>query len=183
MKKILFFTLSIALTALTLTSCKKSGNDDDGDNGYYIKGKKDGTSFTYSANAMAKITDFSSTAGMISLAFTANAQPNAASLEGLSLSINFQNGKSPAVGTYTEDYSGTDYITAGVYNPGSATIVWGAGIHYPTAKALKINILTRSDTEMTGTFEGAFYKQDVSVPAVYDEYMLFTEGEFKLPIK
>ncbi len=36
---------------------------------------------------------------------------------------------------------------------------------------------------MTGTFEGAFYKQDLNAGSVSTEYFLFTEGEFKLLIK
>jgi hypothetical protein len=179
MKRIIYSTLCIALMFLTLTGCKK-GNDDRGS--YYIKGKKDGTAFTYSEIPMVIVTNFGSGTG-IGLSFTANAQPNAANLEGLGFTINFSAGITPAVGTYTEDNPGMDYVAAGVYNPGSTTIVWGAGIHYPTAKPLKITILTMTSTEMTGTFEGAFYKQDVSVPAIYDDYMLFTEGEFKLPVQ
>lgn len=180
MKRIIYSTLFIALSVLTFTSCKKSNSEDRG--GYYIRGKKDGTAFTYSANAMAMITDFGGGTG-VSLSLFANAQPNAASLEGLGMSINFSAGHSPAVGVYTEDHAGTDYVAAGVYNPNSTTIVWGAGIHFPTVKPLKITILTKTATEMTGTFEGAFYKQDVSIPAFYDDYILFTEGEFKLPVQ
>jgi hypothetical protein len=179
MKRIVYSTLCIAFAVLTFTGCKK-GNDDKGS--YYIKGKKDGTAFTYSANPMALITNFGAGAG-ISVAFTANAQPNAASLEGLALSINFSDGIQPAVGTYSEDYAGTDYVAAAVYNPNSTTIVWAAGIHFPTVKPLKITITSMTADEMTGTFEGAFYKQDVSIPAFYDDVTLFTEGEFKLPVQ
>jgi hypothetical protein len=184
MKRIIYSTLCLSLITLIFGSCKKSGNDDGGGNSsYYIKGKKDGVAFNYNQNSMAKIIDFSSTANTISLALFANSQPNAASLEGLNVTINFFNGKSPATGIYTEDYTGLDYLAAGVYNPNSMTITWAAGMHSPTVKSLKINILTKTATEMTGTFEGAFYKQDSSIPAFYDDYTLFTECEFKLPIK
>jgi uncharacterized protein YxeA len=180
MKRILYSTLCIALAAVVLSGCKKSGTDRGS---YYIKGKKDGVAFTYSANAMALITDFTSSGAGISLALAANAQANGASLEGLGLTINFSQGVPVTTGTFTEDNTGTDYVTAGVYNPNSTTIVWGAGIHFPTVKALKIVIQSKTATEMTGTFEGAFYKQDVSIPAFYDDYILFTEGEFKLPVQ
>jgi hypothetical protein len=113
----------------------------------------------------------------------ANAQPNATSLEGVVVSITFSNGKSPAVGTYSEDDPSLDYMAAGVYNPNSMTITWAAGLHYPSIKPLKINILTKTTTEMTGTFEGAFYKQDASTATLYDDHILFTECEFKLPVK
>ena len=181
--------LFLLLTSFFLTSCQKeySAGDSSRPGGnkstYYIKGKKDGVAFTYSANAMAKITDFSSTGADISLALMANAQPNASSLEGLVVSINFSNGKAPAVGTYSEDDPSLDYMVAGVYNPNSMTITWAAGLHSPSIKPLKINILTKTTTEMTGTFEGAFYKQDLSTATLYDDHILFTECEFKLPVK
>jgi hypothetical protein len=97
--------------------------------------------------------------------------------------MNFSNGVSIAPGTYTEDDPGYDYTAAGVYNPNSTTIVWGAGLHYPSVKPLKITIATKTATEMSGTIEGAFYKQDVSTGQLYDDYTLFTECEFKLPVK
>jgi hypothetical protein len=175
MKRIIYSTLWIAVALVTLSGCKKdSGNKST----YYIKGKKDGTPFTYSANAMAEITNLG---GFITMSLVASAQPGGTNMEGLNIGANFFVGQ-PVVGTYSEDYTGTDYLVAGVYNPNSATIVWGAGIHTPTAKPLKITITSKTATEITGTWEGAFYKQDVSIPMIYNNYTLFTEGEFKLPI-
>jgi hypothetical protein len=182
MKQILKATTYLLIASSLFVGCKKeSSKDGDNTSTYYVKGKKDGTAFHYSANAGANIINFSSV-NMISLALVANAQSNPTNLEGLNVSINFFNGKSPATGTYTEEYAGTDYLTAGVFNPNSTSITWAAGSHSPTAKPLKIVILTKTATEITGTFEGAFYKQDVSIPAFYDDVMLFTECEFKLPI-
>ena len=184
MKKVLFASLLTVFAATLFTSCQKDTNTNPGNKGatYYIKGKKDGTAFTYSTNPSAMIIDFSSTAQSISLALMASAKPGTTSMEGLALNLSFFNGKQPAIGTYTEDYSGTDYLAAGVYNPNSATISWAAGLHYPTVKPLTVHILTKTNTEITGTFEGAFYKQDNSNAQLYDDYTLFTEGEFKLPI-
>ena len=184
MKRILYLGLCITVAVLILNGCSKSSDNGGTASTYYIKGKKNGAAFNFSANAMAQITNFSSTGGFISLALIANAQPNGASLEGLNIGANFFNGQAPKVGTYSEDYTGTDYLVAGVYNPNSTSIVWSAGIHYPTAKPLKIVIVSKTASEVTGTFEGAFYKQDLSNPSSSsDEYVLFTEGEFKLPVK
>ena len=181
MKQMLRSTLFFLVLASLFSSCKK---DTSSNGGYYIKGKKDGVAFTYSSNTMAMITDYTSSGAGMGLSLMASPQAvSASSMEGLGVSINFSNGVSITPGTYTEDYAGYDYTTAGVYNPNSTTIVWGAGIHYPTVKPLKVTILTKTATEMTGTLEGAFYKQDVSTGELYDEYTLFTECEFKLPIK
>lgn len=181
--------LSLLLICTTfLAGCTKeksmeAGSASSNKATYYIKGKKNGTPFNYTAMTMAKITDFSSAGGFISLALIANAEANPTNFEGVVTSINFFNGTTPAVGTYSEDYTGTDYLAAGVYNPNSMSIVWSAGIKYPTAKPLKINIISKTATEITGTFEGAFYKEDISAATFYDEYIMFTECEFKLPIQ
>jgi len=182
MKQMLRCTLFLFLVASVFTSCKKDASSANGD--YYIKGKKDGVAFTYSSNAMAMIIDYTSSGAGLMLSLMANPKPASASnMEGLGVSINFSNGVSIAPGTYTEDYAGYDYTAEGVYNPNSNTIVWGAGLHYPSVKPLKITITSKTATEMTGTIEGAFYKQDVTTAQVYDEYTLFTECEFKLPVK
>jgi len=59
----------------------------------------------------------------------------------------------------------------------------GAGIQSPSVKPLVINILTKTNTEITGTFEGAFYKEDLASGTMYPDYILVTGGEFKLQIK
>jgi hypothetical protein len=121
---------------------------------------------------------------LLSTMLTANGQSATAFLRSSFFTImNFSNGVSIAPGTYTEDDPGYDYTAAGVYNPNSTTIVWGAGLHYPSVKPLKITIATKTATEMSGTIEGAFHKQDVSTGQLYDDYTLFTECEFKLPVK
>ena len=178
MKKLPIALACIITISLTLFSCKKDSNKSaTSDN--YIKGKKDGVAFNFTTNAMAKITDFSGSSGIISL----NLLANGTALEGFNLGINFANGTTVQTGTFTEDNSGSDYILAGVYNPNSSTIVYAAGIQSPSAKPLTINILTKTSTEITGTFEGAFYKEDVSSGTMYPDYTLVTEGEFKLQIK
>ncbi len=178
MKKIHFaLALTIALS-VTLFSCKKDSNQSSTSSNY-IKGKKDGVAFNFTTNAMAKITDFTSSGGFISL----NLLANGTALEGFNLGVNFFNGTNVQTGSYTEDNSGSDYLTAGVYNPNSTTIVYGAGIQSPSAQPLVINIVTKTSSEITGTFEGAFYKEDVSSGTIYSDYILITDGEFKLQIK
>lgn len=188
------FTLStLIFFAIAFSSCQKEITLDDGttgsgtgsgtgsSSGYYIKFKKDGTQKTFTAYPMAKITDFSS-AGFVSLALTASATAGT-TFEGINIGINFFNGTTPQTGTYSEDDPTLDNVVAGVYNPNSTTIVYAAGIQTPSVKPLVIKILSKTATEMTGTFDGAFYKQDVSTGTFYTEYYLLTEGEFKLKIQ
>lgn len=170
--------LLLLMSILLLNSCKKE-NEKKG--GYYIKGKMDGVAFTHSAFAMANIFDYGN--GMTSVSLSANLKTNTEDLTSLGLLINFFNGNKPVAGTYLQDYTGTDYVAQGAYNPNSLTIVYGAGLYYPSAKPLRIIITSLTDTEVAGTFEGAFYKQDSSIPAWYNEYKLITEGEFRLPVK
>lgn len=175
---------------LMFTGCQKKSTDTTttenssqggGNSNFYIKGKKDGKGFNYNKNAMAKISNLA-TSQTVALSLVANAKPDVASQEGLALGVHFLNGKQFATGSYREDDGSTDYLTLGVYNPNSTTISWSAGIHKPTVKPLKITITSLTDQVISGTFEGAFYKQDSSIPKVFDEYTLFTEGEFKLPV-
>lgn len=181
---------AILFIAFAITSCQKEitldvgntgGTGNTGGSSYYIKFKKDGEPKMFTAYAQAKIINFSG-AGLISLALTASAT-GGATLEGINVGINFFNGTSPQTGTYSEESTSIDFLVAGVYNPNSTTVVYGAGIQTPTVKPLIINILSKTTTEMTGTFEGAFYKQDVSTQTFYNEYYLLTEGEFKLKIQ
>jgi len=130
---------------------------------------------------MAKISDLTQYGGLVSLSLVANV--GGTNFEGVSLGINFSNGVPISTGTYVEADSSFKYTVAGVYSSGnSMTITHGAGSRFPTAKPLSITILTKTATEMTGTFEGAFYRQDVSIPIIYDDYYLVTNGEFKLKI-
>jgi len=154
------------------------GGGTPGGSAYYIKCKKDGVQKSYTSFASANIIDL--TSGVMSLALVAGT-PN--SLEGFNIGINFFNSTPIKVGTYTEDYLGLEYIVGGVYNPNSTSIVYGAGIQTPSIKPLVVKILTKTTTEMTGTFEGAFYKLDINSGSISTEYFLFTEGVFKLPVK
>jgi|GEM_PF-3149908 len=154
------------------------GGGTPGGSAYYIKCKKDGVQKSYTSFASANIIDL--TSGVMSLALVAGT-PN--SLEGFNIGINFFNSTPIKVGTYTEDYPGLEYIVGGVYNPNSTSIVYGAGLKTPSIKPLVVKILTKTTTEMTGTFEGAFYKLDINSGSISTEYFLFTEGVFKLPVK
>ncbi|MGE5107590.1 MAG: hypothetical protein ACM3H8_08600 [Sphingobacteriales bacterium] len=178
MKKTFFLFLSVIVI---LFSCKKSDSGGSGNPTYYIKCKIDGTAKTFNYIGMAKITVLGP--GATSLAIIGSAA-SGSSLEGVNLAVNFFNNVQPQANTtYSEDYGGTDYIAAGIYNPNSSTIVYGAGIYTPTALPFKLKIINKTATEMSGTFEGAFYKTDVSLGNITAEHVTITEGEFNLQIK
>ena len=192
MKKLSFFPALFICFSFFFSSCQKEvsfpttntdttgggGGGTPGGSAYYIKCKKDGVQKSYTSFASANIIDL--TSGVMSLALVAGT-PN--SLEGFNIGINFFNSTPIKVGTYTEDYPGLEYIVGGVYNPNSTSIVYGAGLKTPSIKPLVVKILTKTTTEMTGTFEGAFYKLDINSGSISTEYFLFTEGVFKLPVK
>ena len=154
------------------------GGGTPGGSAYYIKCKKDGVQKSYSEYASANILDLSS-GGAMSL-FLVAGLPN--SLEGFNISINFFNGALIKPGIYKEGNLSLEYFLAAVYNPNSTNIVYAAGIQLISIKPLVVTILTKTTTEMTGKFEGAFYKQDLT-GGPSTEYIMFTEGVFKLPIK
>ena len=183
MKQLVLF----AVVGLLLASCQKEKSLETsavvapgGTSTYYLTAKIDGTLHTFDVNDAAKITDFGS--GMSSLSILGSASSSTSDLEGINLSINFFN-VSPAVGTYTQENSGNDYLTAGVYNPNSATLVYTAGITSSSTLPLAITIAKLDNTEIKGTFTGAFYKTDITSGAPSSDYITITEGTFKLPIQ
>jgi hypothetical protein len=157
------------------------GNGGGGSSSYYIKGKKDGNAFSFTNNTMAMISNLG---GAASVSLVAGASANASSFEGLNLGINFTGTATLATTTYAENDGSTEHIVAGVYNPNSTTIVYGAGLSPNSVKPLKIIITALSSTEVSGSFEGAFYKTDVANGTISTtDYVSFTEATFKLPVK
>lgn len=173
MKKLSFSIALLALLSTLFISCSKEDTA-SGNATYYIKGKKDGVAFNFTTNTMAKVT---STSGIYLLNLIAFGTGS----EGFNIGINLYNGATVQTGTYLEDYSGVDYTLGGVYNPNSTTMVYAAGIQ-SSAKPLVVTILTKTSTEVTGTFSGAFYRQSTS-GVFYSDFITITEGEFKLKIQ
>jgi hypothetical protein len=181
----------VLLSAFILVSCQKEvsyetpvnggGGGGGGNNSYFIQAKVNGTTKTFNFNNAAIITDLGG--GVKSLSLVGNASSNASSLEGINLAINFM-AIAPKTGTYTEDYSGTDYVTAAVYNPNSTTVVYGAGLIATSVSPLNITITKIDNTVVSGTFKGAFYKLDISSGNPSStEYLDFTDGSFNLPVR
>ena len=178
MKKLSVIIILLAFTSVSFISCQKELTDDitttnPTNSGYYIKGKKDGVAFNYTTMAQVTIIVASPVTLVSMIAF--KTPP-----EGFNLGINFMTGTLQP-GTYREDNPGTDYAVGGVYNPNSTDYVYAAGVQI-SANPLVITILTKTATEVTGTFSGAFYKQSLS-GTFFSEYITITEGEFKLPVK
>jgi hypothetical protein len=186
MKRIFFF----ALTTLLIFSCAKERSFEThssggpppggGNSTYFFQAKVDGTVHSFNSNASANINDFGT--GLKSLSLTGFASADTNNLEGINLSINFFAG-SPKAGTYSQDYTGSEYVTAGIYNPNSTTVVYGAGLTTNTVSPLTITISKIDNTEVAGTFKGAFYKTDVNGGPASSEFLQFTDGSFRLPIR
>jgi len=177
----------VAVAAFVLASCQKeksfessTGTPGGGSNTYFIEAKINGTLHTFDVNDVAKMTDFGS--GLKSLSITGSASTTATNLEGINLSINFFN-ITPATGTYSENDSASDHVTAGVYNPNSATTVYTAGITTNSPLPLSITITQLSSTQVEGTFKGAFYKTDITTGSPTTDFVTMTEGSFRLPIQ
>ncbi|HEY4148320.1 MAG TPA: hypothetical protein VGM41_05310 [Chitinophagaceae bacterium] len=153
------------------------GSGSSGGSSYYIKGKRNDTTFSYATNAAATIT---TTSGVNSLAMIAMAP--SPSIELLNLDISFFT-TGVTTGTYSEaDNLSLNVIVLGLYNGNSAGNTYASGGSLLTgAPPLTITILTKTSTEITGTFSGTLYAPDAtglpSVPAA------FTGGSFDLPIK
>ena len=168
----------LAFISISFISCQKEITGDtttttSSSSGYYIKGKKDGVAFNFTTMAQVSIMAVPPVTLVSVMAF--KTPP-----EGFNLAINLMTGTLQP-GIYREDNTGTDYSVGGVYNPNSTDYVYAAGVQTST-NPLVITILTKTATEITGTFTGAFYKQSVT-GTFYPDFITITEGEFKLPIK
>jgi hypothetical protein len=151
-----------------------------GHTSYFIRCKIDGSAKSFDYNNRATIVQYQSTKN---LSLVASVSSNTSNFESINLGINFQNG-APIAGSYREDYQGTDYKVSGVYNPNSMTTIYGAGSNANTILPLSINITNLTNGIVTGTFQGAFYKQDLlNGGATASDYKTITEGEFNLPVK
>ena len=176
MRKLLVIILILSFISISFISCQKEITDttvSPTSSGYYIKGKKDGVAFNFTNMAQVTIMAIPPVTLVSIMAF--KTPP-----EGFNLAINLMTGTLQP-GTYREDNTGTDYSVGGVYNPNSTDYVYAAGVQ-TSANPLVITILTKTATEITGTFSGAFYKQSLS-GTFYPDYITITEGEFRLKIK
>ncbi|MBS1663849.1 MAG: hypothetical protein JST68_22580 [Bacteroidetes bacterium] len=178
------FLFSCSKNTSTETGTGNNNNNNNGGNnnggtttGYYIKFSMDGATKTFKTNAMAIVTTNS---GATNLAMVANAATT--SLEGINITIGGStSGNAIVPGTYSEDGS-PNFLVAGVYNPGSTSIIYSAGLHASTGNPLKIVISDISTSTVKGTFGGDFwYSQVGSLPTSSDKKVL-SNGEFYLPV-
>ena len=173
MKKLLIASLAIVIISL---SCKKSGSSSGS---YSITASANDTAMTFNVNAMATE---DSTGGITSLVIFGNVS-SAANLQGISLDINNSPTHKPIVaGTYVETNT-TDFVTAGVYNPGSSTIVYGAGIEPNPTNPLTITITSIDKNTVKGTFSGDFYYMNTQTAYIGLPIKTFTKGQFYVKIQ
>ena len=172
MKKLLIAAFAVVLISL---SCKKSGSSSST---YYFKGSANDTAMTFNVNATAIL---DSTSGFTELALTGNVS-SAANLQGLTLDINnTPSGKPIVAGTYTETNT-TDYVVGGVFNPGSSSVVYGAGEFATPTNPLTITITSIDKNSVKGTFSGDFYYTNVSTGYIGQPVKTFTNGQFYLKV-
>jgi len=190
------FPALLLLTGFAFSACQKevsyevpagtaggSGNGGGGgsSSGYYIKGKKDGTAFTFTANALAVIVDYTPTLGA-GVGLGMHASPTATGIEALNITIVLSTGNTVPTGTYSESNNGGfTQITTGTYIINS-NLAWVAGVDPSPALPLKVVIQTKTSSVISGTFEGAFYKSD-GAGNTTSEHITITEGSFNLPVQ
>ena len=133
---------------------------------------------TFNVNAFATMDTL---VGITSLSIIGNVS-SAANLQGINLTINNSPSSKPIVaGTYSE--TSTDFAVAGVYNPGSTTIVYGAGEYPSPPNPLTIVITSISNGVIQGTFSGDFYYTNTSTAFIGLPKKTFTNGQFSVQIK
>jgi hypothetical protein len=117
-----------------------------------------------------------------SLKLVASLTTDANTSETIQLYINFLSG-SPAAGTYTQGDRSFSYVLNGVYKTAEAK-AYSAGMTPSAEQPLSITITSITDTEIKGTFKGAFYKHNLSTGEISSsDFISITDGAFTLPVK
>jgi hypothetical protein len=163
----------ICLITISL-SCKKNSSSTPT---YYFQCTLDGVAKTFNVNSKAIILNM---AGIQSLSLIGNVT-SAANLEGLNITVN--NSPSPTkkqvvAGSYSEQQS-TDFVLGAVYNPGSATEVYGAGV-FPGSNPFQLVITSMDANTIKGTFSGNLYYQNDVTGTIGPNFKVVTNGQFYL---
>jgi hypothetical protein len=153
-----------------------SGNNTTGSSTYYIKASMDGVAKTFNVSAMGIESNL---AGITMLDITGLAS-SASSLESLGITINNSGNSKPIVaGSYSE-LETDGFVVAAVYNPGSTTIVYGAGLYLDTINPLKVTITSIDSKTVKGTFSGNLYYTNTTTDSVGPGKKTVTNGEFNV---
>lgn len=193
-KTTLFRVLTFVLLIGLLASCSKhtdkpanaggGGNNGGNNNGggnpppptesYYVKMKMDGAALNYTGSVKAIRTTDDGT-HMLQI----QGIKGGGSDDEIDLVIYSADAATP--GNYTEGEQDT-YFILGVYAPENRTDEFGiyyGGVHLNNTAPFKINITEITDKYVKGTFSGTFYDNEGNG----DNKKVFTEGEFKAPLK
>lgn len=168
--------LLVAVSALTFISCSKSKDDDKK---YFVRGQIDGEAFSFSSTAQMSTVEVRDDLRSV----TIGAIDQVSRVRAINISLNLFDDEQLEVREYTEGSSNPDYHLAAIYYGGTNNILYTAGMYTPSVKSLTLRILSLTDKEISGTFEGAFYTQRADGGNYTGEYLTVTRGEFKVPVK
>jgi hypothetical protein len=171
MKKVLVFTI---LIAVLISSCNKSGSSTH-NSPYYIKATIDGKTRTFGVNAVSLKT------GPGSPAFITITATTGAGVSPETMAISINNVPHPYIPITTGVYDELikdDYTIDAVYNPGSASVLWSAGVTANPDHPLHMIITTFDDKVIRGTFNGSFYYTDAATGEYSKNNKFITNGEF-----
>jgi hypothetical protein len=178
------FLLLILAIITTLFSCRKelSYEDVNGERSrYYLKCKIDGIEREFNFSTLALTHGYGPEDSV--LAITGFSSTSLEGQESLTLNIYYTD-LTPFEGTYEEDYTGTEYsLLSGIYDADSTDIIYTAGYASTSDFPLQLIITERTETEISGTFEGAFYFTDIDDGEVHPQYLTFTNGIFRVKLK
>ena len=171
MKKLLVFTM---LIAGLVCSCNKSGSSTH-NSPYYIKATIDGKIRTFGVNAVSLKT------GPGCLVFITITATTGAGVSPETMAISINNVLHPYIPITTGVYDELikdDYTIDAVYNPGSPSVLWSAGVTANPDHPLHMIITTFDDKVIRGTFNGSFYYTDAATGGYSKNNKFITNGEF-----
>ena len=176
MKRLLY----ILSLSVILFSCQKEYSYEGGaipTSTYYITATVNGTPMAFNFDGTAAYTLRS---GLNALELSSFAVADPSNNTSITLDISYDTNP-PGVGTYTDQTN--DYFVTGQYDFNSQDSVYTAGQVTPSPSPLTITISSIANNVVTGTFSGAFYPTSITTGLASADYILISDGTFRLPLQ
>jgi hypothetical protein len=176
--KRLLYVLSISIL---LFSCRKEYSYEGGPTSnptYYLMATVDGVPLEFNVDNEAAYTISSSTNVLELIGFASSDLTDNTSII---LDIHYDD-VTPGVGTYTGQTD--DYFVTGIYDFNDPDNLYTAGATSAlSVQPLSITITSIADNIVEGTFSGAFYLTDGDGNVSATDYIIISNGRFRLPLQ
>lgn len=173
MARLAIKTIIAVFLLLNVAGCSRSKDDK-----YYIRGKMNGKSFSFSGFAEMRLVEIGVDQRAV---FLAKGHSRSDLKNSIRLDLLFSPGKKIEPREYDSALP-QGFTLHGMYygnDDSNPYITYG---YTPTAHWLKLQVHKITDEEIAGSFEGDFFRYDIPIPSIASDTISFTGGKFRLPV-